>query len=74
MAADCFTIVTILRAVIAFAWTFFVAAWVEDRGAAEPFGIFGMLMGLFSLLTIPLWKYGKRLRIVTSKSLEACYR
>ncbi|KAL2135112.1 hypothetical protein VTI74DRAFT_9705 [Chaetomium olivicolor] len=44
LAADCFTIVTILRAVIAFAWSFFVASWVEDRGAAEPFGIFGMLM------------------------------
>ena len=58
--------VTILRSIIAFAWTFFVASWVEDRGASEPFGIFGMLMGLFSLLSIPLWFYGKRMRIATS--------
>lgn len=58
--------VTILRAVVAFAWTFFVATWVQDRGAAEAFGIFGMLMGLFSLTTIPLWLLGKRMRIATS--------
>ncbi|AEO67469.1 uncharacterized protein THITE_2051832 [Thermothielavioides terrestris NRRL 8126] len=66
LAADCFTMVTILRAIVAFAWSFFVASWVEDRGAAEPFGIFGMLMGLFALLTVPLWLFGKRMRIATS--------
>ncbi|KAF4450873.1 hypothetical protein F53441_6061 [Fusarium austroafricanum] len=55
LAADCFTMVTILRAIIAFAWTFFVSDWVQHRGAAEPFGIFGLMMGVFSLLTIPLW-------------------
>lgn len=63
LAADCFVMVTILRSIIAFAWTFFVSYWVEARGLAEPFGIFGMLMGLFSLLVIPLWLYGKRMRI-----------
>lgn len=66
LAADCFVMVTILRAIIAFAWTFFVADWIELRGAAEPFGIFGMLMGLFGLLTVPLWRYGKRMRIATA--------
>jgi hypothetical protein len=66
LAADCFTMVTILRAVIAFAWTFFVATWVHDRGAHEAFGIFGMLMGLFGLVTVPLWLFGKRMRIATS--------
>jgi hypothetical protein len=70
MAADCFVIVTILRAVIAFAWAFFVAEWVHDRGAAEPFGIVGMLMGLFSLLTAPLWLFGKRLSITTAPMLK----
>jgi hypothetical protein len=63
LAADCFVIVTILRAIIAFAWTFFVSHWAEDRGIAERFGTFGMLMGLFSLLTDSLWLYGKRMRI-----------
>lgn len=62
--------VTILRAVISFAWTFFVSQWVEDRGAAEPFGIFGMLMGIFSLLTVPLWLFGKRMRIARDGSKE----
>jgi len=71
LAADCFVSVTILRSVIAFAWTFFVSHWVEDRGAAEPFGIFGMLMGLFSLTTVPLWWYGKRMRIATASHFES---
>jgi hypothetical protein len=62
--------VTILRSVIAFAWTFFVATWVHDRGAAEAFGIFGMLMGLFGLVTVPLWMFGKRMRIATSARVE----
>lgn len=61
--------VTILRSIIAFAWTFFVADWVQKSGAAEPFGIFGMLMGIFSLLTVPLWMYGKRMRIATAEQV-----
>ncbi|KZL87475.1 major facilitator superfamily transporter [Colletotrichum incanum] len=69
-AGDCFVMVTIMRAIIAFAWTFFVAHWVEEKGTAEPFGVFGMLMGIFSLLTIPLWVLGKRMRIATSKLVE----
>ncbi|KAI4596955.1 hypothetical protein KJ359_004865 [Pestalotiopsis sp. 9143b] len=66
LAADCFVMVTILRAIIAFAWTFFVSEWIAEDGAAEAFGIFGMLMGIFGLLTIPLWLYGKRMRIATA--------
>ncbi|KDN62005.1 putative major facilitator superfamily transporter [Colletotrichum sublineola] len=71
LAGDCFVMVTIMRSIIAFAWTFFVAQWVEERGPAEPFGIFGMLMGIFSLLTIPLWLFGKRIRIATSKHVKS---
>lgn len=66
LAGDCFVAVCILRSVIAFAWTFFVSEWISSRGAAEPFGIFGMLMGLFSLLIVPLWVYGKRMRVATA--------
>ncbi|MBE3044421.1 hypothetical protein IMZ48_18005 [Candidatus Bathyarchaeota archaeon] len=68
LAADCFVMVTILRSIIAFAWTFFVSQWVEEKGAAEPFGVFGMLMGLFSLLAVPLWLYGKRMRIARAET------
>ncbi|KAF6819451.1 MFS transporter [Colletotrichum plurivorum] len=71
LAGDCFVIVTIMRAIIAFAWTFFVAHWVEEKGAAEPFGVFGMLMGVFSLFTVPLWIYGKRTRIATKQLVES---
>ena len=70
LAADAFTMVTILRSIISFAWTFFAVEWVHSRGAAEPFGIFGMLMGLFSLTTIPLWYFGKRMRIATASKVE----
>ncbi|KFA72626.1 hypothetical protein S40288_09901 [Stachybotrys chartarum IBT 40288] len=70
LAADCFTVVTIARSLISFAWTFCVTQWVEDRGAAEPFGIFGMLLGLFALFTFPLWLWGKRSRIATAHMVE----
>ncbi|KAH8655282.1 major facilitator superfamily domain-containing protein [Xylariales sp. PMI_506] len=70
LAADCFVVVTILRAIIAFAWTFFVAEWIAADGAAEPFGIFAMLMGIFTLLTIPLWLYGKRMRMATAGIMD----
>lgn len=70
LAGDCFVMITILRSIIAFAWTFFVSDWVSSRGPAEPFGIFGMLMGLFSLLVIPLWLLRKQMRIATASSLE----
>ncbi|KKY36324.1 putative major facilitator superfamily transporter [Diaporthe ampelina] len=73
LAGDCFVIVTILRSIISFAWTFFVADWVDQRGPAEPFGIFGMLLGIFSLLTIPLWLFGKRTRIATAGYLDIKY-
>lgn len=58
--------ITSFRSIIAFAWTFFVSEWVAAKGAAEPFGIFAMLMGLFGLIVVPVWLYGKRLRIATS--------
>lgn len=66
-AHDCFVMITCLRAIIGFAWTFFVGTWVESRGAAEPFGIFCMLMGIFGLLTAPIYYFGKRIRIATEK-------
>lgn len=66
IAADCFVMTTIARSVVSFAWTFFVANWIESAGAALPFGIFGMLMAIFGLLTVPLWVFGKRLRIATA--------
>lgn len=67
ISGDCFVAVTSARAIVAFAWTFFVGDWVHHSGTAEPFGIFGMLMGLFSLMTIPILIWGKRLRIWTAK-------
>lgn len=66
---------TVVRSVISFAWTYFVGDWVASKGAAEPFGIFGMLMAIFGLMTIPLWRWGKRMRIATARyiGLPVCY-
>lgn len=71
IAGDCFVAVTCTRAIIAFAWTFFVGTWTHDAGYAVPFGIFGMLLGVFGLLTVPYWIWGKRLRIATADWVES---
>ncbi|KAF2856662.1 MFS general substrate transporter [Plenodomus tracheiphilus IPT5] len=67
VAGDCFVAVTFARSIVSFAWTFFVGDWVHHVGPAEPFGIFGMLMGLFGLATVPMIIWGKRTRIWTAK-------
>ena len=67
LSGDCFVMVTTSRAIVSFAWTFFVGEWVTHRGPAEPFGIFGMLMGFFGLLIVPFLLWGKRLRIWSAK-------
>lgn len=69
MHGNCFVMTTIVRAVIAFGWTFFISDWVIHDGAALPFGIFGMIMGVFGLLAVPLWLVGKRMRIATARYL-----
>ncbi|PZD39553.1 AraJ, Arabinose efflux permease [Pyrenophora tritici-repentis] len=69
LAGDCFVTVTTSRAIVSFAWTFFVGEWITKKGAAEPFGIFGMLMGVFGLCTIPFLWWGKRLRVWSAKWL-----
>jgi hypothetical protein len=61
-------IVTI-RAIVSFAWTFFVGNWIDADGPMEPFGIFGMLMAIFTLLTVPMFIWGKRTRIATAQWL-----
>ncbi|KAF2165323.1 hypothetical protein M409DRAFT_67192 [Zasmidium cellare ATCC 36951] len=65
IAASCFVMTTISRSLVSFAWTYFVGDWVAHAGPAVPFGIFGGIMGVFALLTVPFWWWGKRLRIAT---------
>ncbi|KAL4927980.1 major facilitator superfamily domain-containing protein [Aspergillus undulatus] len=67
LSADCFVAITCMRAIISFAWTFFVGTWVEHAGPAVPFGVFGGLLGFFALLTVPQWLWGKRMRIATAR-------
>ncbi|KAJ4204160.1 hypothetical protein NW759_014997 [Fusarium solani] len=69
ISSDALVMVAVVRSVIGFTWTFFVGNWLQDAGSSQPFGIFGMLMAIFGLLTIPMWLYGKRLRMVTEKWL-----
>lgn len=63
--------VTSFRAIISFAWTYFVGDWINASGAAEPFGVFALLMALFGLTVIPVWLYGKRFRIATADWVTA---
>jgi hypothetical protein len=67
LASDCFVMICILRGAIPFAWTFFVAQWIEKDGFLVPFGGFTAIMGVFSLLVIPVICGGKRMRIATAR-------
>jgi len=69
VSSDCFVMVVLVRGIISFSWTWFVGDWVHDQGPMQVFGIFGMLMGIFTLLTIPQVIWGKRTRIATAKWL-----
>lgn len=62
--------VVTFRAIISFAWTFFVGTWTASAGFALPFGIFALLMGVFGLFTVPIWLYGKRFRIAGEKQIQ----
>ncbi|KAK4451965.1 major facilitator superfamily domain-containing protein [Podospora aff. communis PSN243] len=67
LASDCFVMVCILRGIIPFAWTFFVSQWIDKDGYLVPFGSFTVIMGVFSLLIVPLIWAGKRMRIATAR-------
>ncbi|RAQ46991.1 hypothetical protein AFGD_011285 [Aspergillus flavus] len=41
VSADCFVVVTCMRAIISFSWTFFASGWVESAGPAIPFVVVG---------------------------------
>lgn len=72
-ASDCFLMVVTFRAIISFAWTFFVGTWTTDAGFALPFGIFALLMGVFGLTAVPVWMFGKRFRIAWSNKIQEHY-
>ncbi|KAK3328270.1 major facilitator superfamily domain-containing protein [Cercophora scortea] len=67
LASDCFVMTCILRGIIPFAWTFFISQWIQSDGFLVPFGSFTVMMGTFSLLTVPLIWTGKRMRIATAR-------
>jgi hypothetical protein len=70
VSADCLVMVVVMRAIVSFAWTFCLGEWVDKRGVMEPFGIFGMLLGIFILLTVLQIIWGKRTRIATAKWVQ----
>ncbi|KAK3685145.1 major facilitator superfamily domain-containing protein [Podospora appendiculata] len=67
LASDCFVMTCILRGIIPFAWTFFISQWIQSDGFLIPFGGFTVMLGVFSLLTVPLIWTGKRMRIATAR-------
>ncbi|CAK1366123.1 putative MFS-type transporter [Cercospora beticola] len=71
LAADAFVMTTIARGVVSFAYSFFVSNWVMSAGPEIPFGVFGGILGLFTILTVPVWLFGKRMRIATAGLLPS---
>ncbi|KAK3369996.1 major facilitator superfamily domain-containing protein [Podospora didyma] len=67
LASDCFVMICILRGIVPFTWTLFVSEWVAKDGFLIPFGGFTVMMGVFSLLILPLIWMGKRMRIATAR-------
>lgn len=63
--------ICILRGLVPFGWTFFVAQWVEKDGFLIPFGGFTAILGSFALLIIPVIFWGKRMRIATARYVVA---
>lgn len=59
--------VTLFRAILGFVWSFVVGTWIDRDGVALVFGMFTLLMGVFSLSVLPVWIFGKRLRIATAE-------
>lgn len=62
--------VTFLRAVMSFVWTFVVGTWVDRNAVLFVFGMFTLMMGVFSLSVFPVWLYGKRLRIASAEMVR----
>ncbi|KAF3384693.1 Protein HOL1 [Penicillium rolfsii] len=67
ISGECFVLVGVTRAVIGCIWTFYVGDWVESIGLAATFGIFAGILGAVASLSIPLFFFGKKLRIATEK-------
>lgn len=65
--------VVTFRAIVSFAWTFFVGTWTAESGFALPFGIFAMLMGLFGLVSVPVWLFGKKFRIAGQNTIGKAF-
>ena len=67
LASDCFVVICILRGIVPFTWTLFVSEWVQKDGFLIPFGGVTVIMGVFSLIILPLIWMGKRMRIATAR-------
>ncbi|KAK3995171.1 major facilitator superfamily domain-containing protein [Cladorrhinum sp. PSN332] len=56
------------RNLLTFGLTYFVVPWYEDQGALVVFSILGSLFVFVTLLTIPLWIFGKKFRSFTGRN------
>ncbi|KAH8927395.1 MFS general substrate transporter [Atractiella rhizophila] len=70
MAPEAFTIINFVKNMIIYGFTQFVANWVIDWGLKK---IFGFLAGVFTLcllFALPLWVFGKHIRLWISRHPE----
>ncbi|KAK3306130.1 major facilitator superfamily domain-containing protein [Chaetomium strumarium] len=56
------------RNLLTFGLTYFVNSWLEQQGPLIVFSILGGLFVFVSLLTIPLWIFGKKCRSFTGRN------
>ncbi|KAK3348805.1 major facilitator superfamily domain-containing protein [Lasiosphaeria hispida] len=56
------------RNLLTFGLTYFVNGWYEEQGALIVFSILGSLFLFVTLLTIPLWIFGKKFRSFTGRN------
>ncbi|ORY52725.1 putative cycloheximide resistance protein [Leucosporidium creatinivorum] len=61
-AAEVFTVITLYKNTLTFAFTWFVNSWLQKQGMMAVLGTLGGLIAACSLTTIPMYIYGKRAR------------
>lgn len=56
------------RNLLTFGLTYFVNGWLQQQGPLVVFCILGALFVFVTLLTIPLWIFGKKFRSFTGRN------
>lgn len=67
LAGPLLVVITAFRGIISFGVSYGIAPFIEHNGYDGAFATFGALTGLFGLLAIPVFIWGKKIRQVTGR-------